>query len=152
MALDRFPDLPDGSPAHLAPADVPPLNDADLAHILDGDGLGCGGHRSGLGVPGKTEFPIGWGDADVYQAVEAALRETGVPRRLTLSDDGVVLRALVREVIIEIPISDYSREGLGWEVSTAYPLSGDGVVRNLRSGDRQPVTLRMGDLTRTLDT
>jgi hypothetical protein len=32
-----------------------------VEHILDGDKWG-GGHRSGVGRPGKTEFPADWND------------------------------------------------------------------------------------------
>jgi len=35
-------------------------------HILDGDETG-GGHRHGVGVPGKTEFPASWDDAPASQ-------------------------------------------------------------------------------------
>src|SRR5580700_1402613 len=34
-------------------------------HILDGDETGGGGHRHGVGKPGKTEFPASWDDAKI---------------------------------------------------------------------------------------
>lgn len=46
------------------------------SHILDGDGPGTpgGGHRHGIGRPGKTEFPSAWSDAKVVAAVEDVAR------------------------------------------------------------------------------
>jgi hypothetical protein len=37
-------------------------------HILDGDATG-GGHRSGTGIPGKSEFPSTWTDDKVRTAI-----------------------------------------------------------------------------------
>jgi len=44
-------------------------------HILDGDANGGGGHRHGVGKPGKTEFPASWADERVIANV------LDVPRR-----------------------------------------------------------------------
>ena len=39
-------------------------------HILDGDKTGGGGgHRHGVGKPGKTEFPASWDDKKVMDNV-----------------------------------------------------------------------------------
>lgn len=38
-------------------------------HILDGDGPKSGGHRPGLGKPGKTEFPAGWSDIKIMNTI-----------------------------------------------------------------------------------
>jgi hypothetical protein len=57
----------------------------------------------------------------------------------------VVLGALYDNVVIEVPITDY---GKYWEVSTAYPLSGDGVYKNIAAGHRIAVPLNVDDLTR----
>lgn len=38
-------------------------------HILDGDPGGGGGHRPGTGIPGKSEFPPGWSDDRILDAV-----------------------------------------------------------------------------------
>ncbi len=37
-------------------------------HILDGDATG-GGHRPGLGISGKTEFPAGWSDDKILENI-----------------------------------------------------------------------------------
>ena len=41
-------------------------------HILSGKGHGNGGHRAGTGFPGKTEFPDGWSDQRILDAVDGA--------------------------------------------------------------------------------
>jgi hypothetical protein len=47
-------------------------------HILDGDGTG-GGHRFGTGR-GKTEFPQGWSDDDIIEAIEDVANDPGSVR------------------------------------------------------------------------
>lgn len=145
---DRYPDLPDGRRAPLRPSDVNPINDGDLAYILDGDGLGGGGHRAGTGLVHKREFPARWDDGNVREAIEASLWSGDVPRNISLGRDGVTLRSIYDNVVLEIPISDYEKY---WEVATAYPLSGDGVCRNVSPGRREPVPLNLDDFTRRLD-
>jgi prevent-host-death family protein len=56
--LDKFPDLPDGTPAALTPSDVQALTDEDIAYILDGDGLGGGGHRANSGFNVRRNSPL----------------------------------------------------------------------------------------------
>ncbi len=56
-------------------ADRPPAEDIDVSperttHILDGDETGGGGgHRHGVGKPGKTEFPASWDDKKIIDTV-----------------------------------------------------------------------------------
>ncbi len=38
-------------------------------HILDGDATGSGGHRHGVGNPGKTEFPASWNDKKIMDNI-----------------------------------------------------------------------------------
>jgi hypothetical protein len=59
---------------------------------------------------------------------------------------GVAIRALYDGVVIEVPVRQI---GKAWEVSSAYPISGDGVYRNI-AGQRRPVPLNVDDLTRRL--
>lgn len=145
---DRYPELPDGTPAPLRPSDVRPLVDADVHHILDGDGLGSGGHQAGSGIVGKEELPAGWGDATVREAIEAALWGADVPRNLSPDPAGVRLRAIYDDVVLEVPINDF---GTYWEAATAYPLSGDGVYKNIAPGQRVAIPLNINDFTRRLD-
>lgn len=74
------------------------------AHILDGDPTaGAGGHRPGTGIPGKTEFPPGWSDDRIIDAVEDVARDPGSKRRKgsrgrTMAEgrrDGVDIRVVI---------------------------------------------------------
>jgi len=38
-------------------------------HILDGDANDSGGHRHGVGHPGKTEFPASWNDKKIMDNI-----------------------------------------------------------------------------------
>ena len=44
-------------PGQRPPLDALRVTPERSAHILDGDATGRGGHRHGVGNPGKTEFP-----------------------------------------------------------------------------------------------
>jgi hypothetical protein len=144
---DRYPDMPDGTPAPLRPSDVKPLAEDDVSYILDGDGMGGGGHRFQMRIPGKRVFPQAWDEDKLRAAVNAALYGPA-PKTLSRTPNGVLLRSLVDNVVVWIPIRKYPD---GWEVSTAYPRSGDGVYLNLPSGGRELKPLNLDDLTRTLD-
>ena len=49
-------------------------------HILDGDADGSGGgHRHGVGKPGKTEFPANWDDEKVIATVLDVARKPDKP-------------------------------------------------------------------------
>jgi hypothetical protein len=101
-----------------------------IAHILDGDEKG-GGHISGTGEPGKTEFPSTW-DADT---ITAAVSHTAHrPQRVRQQADGswktrrdhggVTVTAIVRP------------DGRVW---TAWPEpGGPGVVTNPATRRDQP--------------
>ena len=94
------------------------------AHILDGDKTG-GGHRHGVGLPGKTEFPAQWDDPYIIDAVLAVARKPDrAPERQNWNGrwhvegkhDGVEIVAIVET------------DGRIW---TAWPREGSpGVVRN----------------------
>jgi hypothetical protein len=144
---DRFPNMPDGTPAPLRPSDVRPLIEDDVSHILDGDGMGGGGHRFQMRIPGKRVFPQGWDEDKLRGVIDAALHEP-VPKTLASTANGVLLRSLVDNVVVWIPIREHPD---GWEISTAYPRSGDGVYRNLPSAGREPKPLNLEDLTRTVE-
>lgn len=145
---DRYPEMDNGEPAPLRPSDVKRLTDEDLAYILDGDGHGAGGHAHGTRMPGKSEFPHGWGAVQVRRAVESGVWGIDPNQTLTASKDGVVLRTLHDGVVLAIPIHDYATY---WEIASAYPLSGDGVRRIGPTGEPVAVPLNLDDLTRRLD-
>jgi hypothetical protein len=98
-------------------------------HILDGDEIGGGGHRHGVGKPGKTEFPASWDDAKIIStALNVARDPDRPPVRQDWNDtwlctgirDGVDVSAVVQ------------RSG---EILTSWPEEGGpGVVRNPRKG------------------
>ncbi|MGH8794838.1 MAG: EndoU domain-containing protein [Stackebrandtia sp.] len=102
------------------------VSHARRAHILDGDGspgLPNGGHRSGIGNPGKTEFPPEWDDDRCVDALLDVARHPDTPPvkqrngrwRCEGKRDGVTLRAVL------------TPDG---GVHTGHPLDGPGVVRN----------------------
>jgi hypothetical protein len=111
-----------------SPADIQ-LSAERRAHILDGDRTG-GGHRHGVGSPGKTEFPAHWDDDKIAENVLSVARAPDEqPVRQNWNDrwrvqgrrDGVDIVAIV------------APDGL---VCTAWPREGSpGVVKNM-SGDR----------------
>jgi hypothetical protein len=60
-------------------ADRPKVEDVNLTpertnHILDGEPGGGGGHRHGVGKPGKTEFPGSWDDEKIMSHVLDVVR------------------------------------------------------------------------------
>jgi hypothetical protein len=136
---DEFPDLTNGTPFQLS--DVSPVTDEDMAYIIEGDGRGNGGHGHGRGIEGKTEFPARW-DADKIRAAVESVLWGGNPSRITPSLRGVTIRALYDGVVIEVPVR---RIGNTWELSTAYPVSGEGVYRNV-AGNPLPVPLNINDI------
>lgn len=90
-------------------------------HILNGDD-GGGGHRSGTGTPGKSEFPQSWTLERVLRAALSVARDptTANPGRMSRwvavgVRDGVKIRVITEP------------DG---EVVTAFPQRGRGVVYN----------------------
>jgi hypothetical protein len=71
-------------------------------HILDGDGIN-GGHRPGTGIPGKTEFPVGWSDEKIIREIESVANDPTAARSLRLDGrlvaegtrDGVAIRVII---------------------------------------------------------
>jgi Bacterial EndoU nuclease len=98
-------------------------------HILDGDETRGGGHRHGVGKPGKTEFPASWDDEKIIStALNVARGPDRPPVRQDWNDswlctgtrDGVDVSVVVQ------------RSG---EILTSWPEEGGpGVVRNPRKG------------------
>jgi hypothetical protein len=94
------------------------------AHILDGDDTG-GGHRSGTGRPGKTEFPADWNDHKITEHVtDVAKNPDRSPVHQAWNDRWLARGQRDGVDIVVIAQSD----GRIW---TAWPLEGGaGVVRN----------------------
>lgn len=99
------------------------ITPARRIYILDGDGKNGGGHRSGLRISGKTEFPPDWDEDQIMTAIRSVATDPdGAPRkqnngrwRCEGTRDGVALRVIL------------TGDGA---VHTAHPLSGPGVVTN----------------------
>lgn len=93
-----------------------------LAHILDGDEKG-GGHLSGTGAAGKTEFPATWDEDKIAAAVnhtanrpQAVRQQRDGSWKTRRDHDGVTVTAIVRP------------DGRVW---TAWPEpGGPGVITN----------------------
>jgi hypothetical protein len=108
-------------------ADRPPLDDLHLTadraeHILHGDRTG-GGHLSGTGQPGKTEFPASWDSAAIVDAVKAVASSPGTVRKQW--NDRWKARGTCNEVPVTVIIDPDAA------IRTAWPDEGSpGVVRN----------------------
>jgi hypothetical protein len=137
--LDNPASANEGASRDLSPATAPAdyARDSDIrvtpgtrTHILEGDETG-GGHRHGIGRPGKTEFPRQWDDHHIIDAVLAvARRPDQAPERQNWNGRWLVNGKHDSVKIVAIVESD----GL---VCTAWPVEGSpGVVKN--DGMRTP--------------
>jgi Bacterial EndoU nuclease len=110
-------------------ADRPPLDDLHLTadraeHILHGDRTG-GGHLSGTGQPGKTEFPASWDDTKI---MDAALDVARRPDRPPVQQDWNgrwVARGVRDDVDVVVVIAVDGRIWSSWPLP-----GGPGVVKN----------------------
>lgn len=98
------------------------------AHILDGDFTG-GGHRHGIGSPGKTEFPESWDDEKIVgNILDVAQRPDSPPVHQQWNHRWLCVGTR-DDVEISVVVQ---RDG---EIWTAWPEEGSpGVRRNPRKG------------------
>ncbi len=85
-------------------------------HILEGDATG-GGHRPGRGLPGKSEFPPGWSDDRIIEAIEAVANDPASSRTVQANGRTVVTGrrgGVELRVVVE-------RDGRS--IVTAYPIN-----------------------------
>jgi len=94
-------------------------------HILDGDGDGSGGHRHGIGNPGKTEFPASWNDEKIIDALLDVARQPDHPPRHQEWNDRWVARGTRDDVEVVAVIARDGRIWSGWPTP-----GGPGVVKN----------------------
>ncbi len=112
------------------PVDVIRVSPERTTHILDGDADGGGGgHRHGVGKPGKTEFPANWDDEKVIATVlDVARKPDKPPTRQDWNDTW--LCAGTRDNVEVTAVIERSGDILtGWPEE-----GGPGVVRNPRKG------------------
>jgi Bacterial EndoU nuclease len=99
-------------------------------HILDGDGTeGGGGHRHGVGKPGKTEFPASWDDEKIIANILDVVRR---PDKSPIHQDwnDTWLCTGTRDNVDVSAVVERSGN-----ILTGWPEEGSpGVVRNPRKG------------------
>lgn len=123
------------SPPGGPPPDDPWVSDVRLTpdrrtHVLDGDQTG-GGHRSGTGRPGKTEFPADWTDDQIEDAILTVSRSPDRPPERQSGNDGWHASGKRNAVQIEVIVKS---DGRIW---TAWPDEhSPGVVRNPTEKER----------------
>lgn len=95
---------------------------AVMDHVLHGDGKYSGGHLSGTGTPGKTEFPPSWGETEIRNAIDQVVQSgrTIGPAR---NAGSVQMEGVVDGVTVKVIINPISGQ-----VTTAYPIKGPGVI------------------------
>jgi hypothetical protein len=119
------------------PAKRPPLDELRVtpersAHILDGDDAGRGGHRHGVGNPGKTEFPASWNDKKIMDNVHDVARRPDQPPIYQDWNGRWLARGTRDDVEVVVVIAGDGRIWSGWPRP-----GGPGVVRNPRGTDGQ---------------
>jgi len=102
------------------------------AHILDGDTAGRGGHRHGVGNPGKTEFPAIWDDKKIMDTVQDVARRPDQPPIYQDWNSRWLARGTRDDVEVVVVIAGDGRIWSGWPRP-----GGPGVVRNPRRTDGQ---------------
>ena len=94
-------------------------------HLLDGNADGSGGHRHGIGNPGKTEFPASWNDEKIIDALLDVARQPDHPPRHQEWNDRWVARGTRDDVEVVAVIARDGRIWSGWPTP-----GGPGVVKN----------------------
>ncbi len=107
------------------PLDALRVTSERTKHILDGDATGSGGHRHGVGHPGKTEFPASWNDKKIMDNIlDVAHRPDQPPIHQNWNDRWLV-RGTRDDVEIAVVITSDGQIWSGWP-----RLGGPGVVKN----------------------
>jgi Bacterial EndoU nuclease len=107
------------------PLDMLRVTPERTKHILDGDANGSGGHRHGVGNPGKTEFPASWNDEKIMDNIlDVAHRPDQAPIHQNWNDRWLA-RGTRDDVEIAVVIT---RDGHIW---SGWPrLGSPGVLKN----------------------
>ncbi|MGV9295510.1 WXG100-like domain-containing protein [Amycolatopsis sp. NPDC003676] len=130
IAADKRPPEPGPVPRGFPSAEQIRLTDNRKRHILDGDPSTAqhpgGGHRSGAGVPGKTEFPRRWTEQQTHNLVLDVARKPDSVRWDAGRGNWNVF-GMRDGVMIEVVIDPAGR------IRTSMPLYGRGVYQNPRN-------------------
>jgi Bacterial EndoU nuclease len=111
------------------PAEAIRVSPERKTHILDGDPDGGGGHRHGVGNPGKTEFPASWDDKKIMGKVLDVVRRPDSAPVLQNWNNRWICVGTRDDVEVSVIVL---RSG---EVWTAWPEEGGpGVIRNPKKG------------------
>ncbi len=114
------------------PLDAIRITPERTAHILDGDDAGRGGHRNGVGNPGKTEFPASWDDKKIMDTVYDVARRPDQPPIYQDWNSRWLARGTREDVEV---VAVVAADGRIW---SSWPRpGGPGVVRNPRRTDGQ---------------
>jgi hypothetical protein len=92
-------------------------------HILEGDSAtGGGGHAAYATIPGKTQFPAGWSDDKIMNAVSDIATDPEAWRNLTVGPNGNYQLVGTRD---GLPIMVILNPTQGFSIWTAYPITGE---------------------------
>ncbi|MEY8040096.1 EndoU domain-containing protein [Saccharopolyspora cebuensis] len=116
-----------GEKPHLADISAQPRRN----YILDGDGLGGGGHAAGTGLPNKMEFPETWDDDRIITSIEDVAKRPDRPPELQANgrwrSEGTRHGVDIRVVL-----------DTSGQIRTAHPVGGERVIQNDEHGNPLP--------------
>lgn len=124
---DEYPPGPDGTRPPWRPSQSPTVPDSLRRKILDGiqvNGKLAGGHRSGTGRPGATEFPADWSDDRIIREIEETIRRPDGPAEK--HGDQFVFVRTVDGVTVWVSVRT---DQVPPQIWSAYPLPGGQGVR-----------------------
>ena len=107
-APDEYPPTNTGTPPPFTPSTRPAISRGSRNHIL-------GNHRPGANIPGKDEFPSGWTDDEIMDAVDAVLAR---PAKVNQFGDQFVFRGEHRGIVVSASVRTDKPRPFVW---TSYP-------------------------------
>ncbi|MDV6274083.1 EndoU domain-containing protein [Rhodococcus erythropolis] len=127
-----------GEAVPFAPSDAPKLAEAVRNHILHGDDddIESGGHLFGVGRAKKTEFPERWSAERIEQAVDEVLAQ---PDRIESQAGTYLFHREIDRVNVRVVVKS---RGAKARIVSAYPINGDGVMKNRERGGKSRLPLR----------
>jgi hypothetical protein len=114
----------DGAAAEAAGADTSKIytdltDDQAKRHILEGDETG-GGHRYGIGKPGKSEFPASWSDEKILGEISDVATDPAADRRVDPKDGRTIVEGTRDGIRIRVIIEN---PRVGERIVTGYPTN-----------------------------